>query len=276
VLESLIKSGALDSTSAPRRAMLALLDRAMAVGQKAQADAMLGQGSIFDLGGPSDEPAHRHHPPITGDEFDRGELLAFEKETLGLYITSHPLADVRDQLRRKVDTPIRDLPGRPEGSSVTVGGLIAGMRTLVSKSGQPMAFLRLDDSVSQVEVVVFNSTYAQAREFLHEDAVILVKGRVERQGEGETKVKAFEVLPFDAVPLVGEVRLRVDARTAPATFIDDLARVIKDFPGESPVVVDVDTSDGRKRLRLGPGYKVRPAPDFFAEVRVLGSEAQLV
>jgi DNA polymerase III subunit alpha len=276
VLESLIKSGALDSTGAPRRAMLALLDRAMAVGQKAQADAMLGQGSIFDLGGPSDEPAHHHHPPITGDEFDRGELLAFEKETLGLYITSHPLADVRDQLRRKVDTPIRDLPGRPEGSSVTVGGLIAGMRTLVSKSGQPMAFLRLDDSVSQVEVVVFNSTYAQAREFLHEDAVILVKGRVERQGEGETKVKAFEVLPFDAVPLVGEVRLRVDARTAPATFIDDLARVIKDFPGESPVVVDVDTSDGRKRLRLGPGFKVRPAPDFFAEVRVLGSEAQLV
>ena len=148
--------------------------------------------------------------------------------------------------------------------------------TLVSKSGQPMAFLRLDDSVSQVEVVVFNSTYAQAREFLHEDAVILVKGRVERQGEGETKVKAFEVLPFDAVPLVGEVRLRVDARTAPSTFIDDLARVIKDFPGESPVVVDVDTSDGRKRLRLGPGFKVRPAPDFFAEVRVLGSEAQLV
>jgi DNA polymerase III subunit alpha len=237
---------------------------------------MLGQGSIFDLGGPADEPGQHHHPPITGDEFDRADLLAFEKETLGLYITSHPLADVRDQLRRKVDTQLRDLGGRPDGAAVTIGGLIAGMRTLVSKSGQPMAFVRLDDSVSQVEVVVFNSTYAAAREYLREDAVILVKGRVERKDEGETKIKAFEVMPFDAVPLVGEVQLRVDARTAPATFIDDLARVIRDFPGESPVVVDVDTSEGRKRLRLGPGYKVRPVPDFFAEVRVLGSEAQLV
>src|SRR5262249_57144107 len=108
-----------------------------------------GGGAICARGGPAGERAQRHPPPITGDEFDRGELLAFEKETLGLYITSHPLADVRDQLRRKVDTALRDLPGRPDGASVTVGGLIAGLRTLVSKSGQPMAFVRLDDSVSQ-------------------------------------------------------------------------------------------------------------------------------
>src|SRR3954468_11681992 len=135
-----------------------------------------------------------------------------------------------------------------------------GSRPRAPRTGQPMAFVRLDDSVSQVEVVVFNSTYAACRDFLREDAVIVVKGRVEHK-EGEIKIKAFEVVPFDAVPLVGEVRLRVDARTAPASFIDELARLIREFPGESPVVVDVDTSDGRKCLRLGPGFKVRPAPD---------------
>jgi DNA polymerase-3 subunit alpha len=256
--------------------MLAVLDRAAAAGQQAQADAMLGQGSIFDLGGPTDAPAKRHHPAIDGPEFERRELLALEKETLGLYITSHPLADIRDQLRRKIDVPLRDLVNRADNSSVTVGGIIAGVRSLVTKSGQPMAFVRLDDSITQAEIVVFNSTYAACRELLREDQVIIVKGRVDRKDEGEPKVVAFEVAPFDAVPLQGEVRLQVDARVARATFIDDLAKVIRDFPGESPVVVDIETNDGRKRLRLGPGFKVHPEADFFAEVRVLGGEAQLV
>jgi DNA polymerase-3 subunit alpha len=211
-----------------------------------------------------------------GVEFDRRTLLAFEKETLGLYITSHPLADLRDQLRRKVDLPIRDLAARPDGSTVTVGGLVTGVRQLTTKKGDAMAFVRLDDSVAQVEVVVFNSTYAESREYLVEDSVLVVKGRVDRKDEGETKIVALEVRPFEAAPLQGEVRLRVDGRSARASFLDELARLIREFPGESPVIVEVDTSDGRKRLRLGPAYKVRPEPDFFAEVRVLGGDAQYV
>jgi hypothetical protein len=106
--------------------------------------------------------------------------------------------------------------------------------------------------------------------------VLVVKGRVDRREEGETKVVALEVTPFDAVPLTGEVRVRVDARTTPASFIDGLGRAIRDFPGTSPVVVEMSTADGPRRLRLGPAYRVQPAPDFFAEVRVLGGEAQYV
>ena len=139
-----------------------------------------------------------------------------------------------------------------------------------------MAFVRLDDSVSQVEVVVFSSAYALVREHLREDAVLIVKGRVDRRDEGEPKLVALEVQPFEAVPMVGEVRLRVDAREARSTFIDELMRVIQDFPGSAPVIVEIDTSDGRKVLRLGPLYKVRPEPEFFSEVRVLVREAQYV
>jgi DNA polymerase-3 subunit alpha len=281
VLESLIKCGAFDSTGATRRGMLEVLEQAAAAGQKAQADALLGQGSIFDLGGDGDgdaalAPATRHRPPIEAPEFDRRELLALEKETLGLFITSHPLADVREQLQRKVDTPLRDLTSRADGAIVTVGGLVGSVRQTTTKRGEPMAFVRLDDAVSQVEVVVFNSTYAETREHLRDDAVLIVKGRVDRKDEGETKLVALEVTPFDEAPLVGEVRLRVDARAARASFIDDLARLIRDHPGESPVVVELATSDGRKRLRLGPAFKVRPEPTFFAEVRVLGGDAQYV
>jgi DNA polymerase-3 subunit alpha len=183
---------------------------------------------------------------------------------------------VRDQLRRKVDVPLAELPNRNEGEIVTVGGMVASVRVTMTRKGEPMAFVRLDDAVATTEVVVFSSAYALVREHLVEDSVLVVKGRVDRRDEGETKVVAIEATPFDLVPLSGEVRVRVDARTAPASFVDGLGRAIRDFPGTNPVVVEMATSQGRRRLRLGPAFRVRPEPDFFAEVRVLGGEAQLV
>ena len=162
-------------------------------------------------------------------------------------------------------------------SVVTIGGIVASVRTMMTSKGDPMAFVRLDDAVSQVEVVVFNSAYAASREHLFEDSGAR-RARAVSTGarRARRRSSALEVTPFDAVPLTGEVRVRVDARTAPASFVDGLGRAIRDFPGSKPVVVEMSTADGPRRLRLGPAYRVRPAPDFFAEVRVLGGEAQLV
>jgi DNA polymerase III subunit alpha len=275
VLESLVKCGGFDSTGATRGAMLAALEAASAAGQQAQADLLSGQASIFDLGNSEDEP-QRHHPPVVGPELDRKELLAFEKETLGLYLTDHPLADVADELRRRVDVPLRDLPNRREHEVVSVGGLIASLRVTTSRSGDPMAFVRLDDGMTQVEVVVFGKVYGACREHLAEDAVVIIKGRVDRRDEGETKLRAIEIAPFESVPARGEVRLRVDGRVAGALFVEELARLINEFPGDASVVMEVATDEGDRVLRLGPGYKVRPASEFFSEVRVLGGDAQLV
>ncbi len=160
---------------------------------------------------------------------------------------------MRDQLRRKVDVPLAELPNRNEGEVVTVGGIVASIRTTMTRKGDPMAFIRLDDAVSTVEVVVFSSAYAAAREHLYEDRVLVVKGRVDRREEGETKVVALEVTPFDAVPLTGEVRVRVDARTTPASFVDGLGRAIRDFPGTNPVVVEMSTADGPAAAAPRPG-----------------------
>ena len=278
VLESLVKCGGLDSTGATRGGMLAALEAAAAAGQKSQADALAGQASIFDLGGgesDGDEP-QRHHPPVIGPELEKRELLAFEKETLGLYLTDHPLAEVADQLRRRVDLPLRDLPNRREHETVSVGGLIASLRVTSSRSGDPMAFIRLDDGMTQIEVVVFGKVYGACREHLVEDGIVIIKGRVDRRDEGETKLRAIEIAPFEAVPARGEVRLRVDGRVAGPAFVEELARIIKEFPGDASVVMEVATDEGARVMRLGPGYKVRPASDFFSEVRVLGGEAQLV
>ena len=159
---------------------------------------------------------------------------------------------------------------------MSVGGLIASLRVTTSRSGDPMAFIRLDDGMTQVEVVVFGKVYGACREHLVEDAVVIIKGRVDRRDEGETKLRAIEISAFESVPARGEVRLRVDGRVAGALFVEELARLINEFPGEASVVMEVETDEGARVLRLGPGYKVRPASEFFSEVRVLGGDAQLV
>jgi DNA polymerase-3 subunit alpha len=125
-------------------------------------------------------------------------------------------------------------------------------------------------------VVAFASVYAQARELLVADRVLIVKGRIDHKQAGETKLIAIEVAPFEAVREKREVRLRVDARAARSGLIRDLAVLVKDFPGEAPVFVDLETSTGRKLLELGPGYRVQPVPDFFAEAKALLGEAAVL
>jgi DNA polymerase-3 subunit alpha len=275
-LESLVKCGALDSTGSSRLGMLDCLEQALAWGQKQQADKLLGQGSIFDLGDMGGaESAARHHPVISAGEFDKNELLKLEKETLGLYVSDHPLTPIRDQLRRKTDCMINELERRRDGEIVVIGGIVSGLKQMTTKKGDPMVFAQVEDITGGCEVVAFNSVYMHARDLLTPDSIVVVKGRIDQKGAGETKLVAMEVTAFEATPERKEVRLKVDARIAPAGVIRELATVVKDFPGEAPVYIDLITSMGSKLLELGPNYRVQPVPDFFAEVKHLLGEAAI-
>ncbi|MBV8064210.1 MAG: DNA polymerase III subunit alpha [Actinobacteria bacterium] len=266
-LESLIKAGALPGS---RKAMLEVLDQALGSGNAAHDARRFGQGSIFDLG---DEPQQVHYPVLSTEEFDKSELLHMEKESLGLYVSEHPLAAVKDQLRRKTDCAITELERRRDGEIVLVGGLVSSMKQLTTKKGEPMVFAGVEDLTGTVEVVAFNSVLASARDILMQDAVVIVKGRVDHKQMGETKLVALEIAAFEATPERKEVRLKVDARIAAAGIVRELAAVVKDFPGEAPVYLDLLTSQGPKVMELGPEYRVRPVPDFFAEVKALLGEA---
>jgi DNA polymerase III subunit alpha len=274
-LESLVKCGALDSAGGTRLGMLGALEQALAYGQKLAADRLMGQGSFFDLG-EVDEAGPKHHPVLATSEFEKGELLHMEKESLGLYVSEHPLDAVRDQLRRKTDCSLAEIERRREGEVVTVGGIVAEVKQITTKKGEPMVFLALDDPTGEAEVVVFNSTYAAARELCVVDRILIVKGRVDHKQQGETKLLALEVQPFEAIPERREVRLRLDARKAPAGILRDLAHLVKDFPGESPVFVALETSTGPKTYALGPQYRVKPDSDFLAEAKSLLGEAAIV
>jgi DNA polymerase-3 subunit alpha len=273
-IEALIKCGAFGSTGATRRGMLDVLEAAQAAGSKAQLDAQIGQGSIFDLGpadGGASPFATPSHPPIPSHEFERPELLAMEKESIGLFISDHPLKRVREALHARADCACADVGERRDDEFVTLGGMITAARKIRARSGSMLMFATLDDLEGAVELMVFEKTLAIAEAALQVDEIVLVKGRVDHKEGGKVTVLVQSVERFDpsdaeidraraqAVkaaeppkPLV----LSVDAGRLPATVIEDLKRLCEDYPGDCEVVLEVHTRSGPRRLKFGQGYRV--------------------
>jgi DNA polymerase-3 subunit alpha len=299
-IESLVKCGALDSTGATRKGMLSVLAQAQASGAKAQDDLISGQGSIFDLepagaGGP---PASAHYPPLPADECDGVELLAMEKETLGIFLSSHPLAEVRHLLRARTDCSLREVGSKPDGAWVTVGGLIVQAKRIRTKSGEPMMFATLDDLEGQVEMLIFNSAYAANESHVGVDKRVIVRGRLDHKERGETKLVVQEIEPFEPTPEeiaaagappaeivaargtravtsgLEPVVIKVDARLCDEMLIADLKALLEHFPGQAEVLLEMATKAGSRRLRFGSGYRVSMSGNLRAELdELLGPEA---
>jgi DNA polymerase-3 subunit alpha len=281
-IEALVKCGALDSTGASRTGMLAVLEQAQGAGQKTQQDALLGQSSIFDLeepsspGGATASGAPELPVPPLADE--RPQLNAWERETLGLFLSSHPLKEVRAALRAAVECSLRDLRERKDGEWVTVGGMVTECKRIRTRKGDPMMFATLDDLEGTVELLVFNSAYASNADKVDADKVVIVRGRVDHKEAGEVKLVAQEVVPFeptpqevaaaqeaaDAEPLVKRLSLDVQA-DVPESFLEELKEVVKGFPGEYELLLNV----GERSLLLGPDYRVSADRACRAELSAL-------
>jgi DNA polymerase-3 subunit alpha len=296
-IEALIKCGAFGSTGASRKGMLEVLEQAQSAGQKQQLDAQIGQGSIFDLspdqgGGNGSAAASAFapsHPPIPQEEFDQAELLAIEKDSIGLFISAHPLKQVRDALRAAVDYPLAELASRKDGDWVTAGGIITQAKKIRTKKGDPMMFATLDDLEGAVEILVFGKALAEYEGALGVDEVVLVRGRVDHKDAEKTCIVVQTVEPFRPTPDEVEaareaaarapqgpmpLHVRLDAKALPATIIDELKHVFGNHAGESDVVLDIETSGGSRTLRLGEDYRVKPTPSLRAELEhMLGPAA---
>jgi DNA polymerase-3 subunit alpha len=300
-IEALIKCGALGSTKASRKGMLAVLEQAQASGQKAQQDALIGQGSIFDLAEPGAAPAtdapsatgaglaRPVHQPISSEEFEQAELLAVEKEAIGLFISAHPLKPLREALRAKTDCALAALADRRDKDWVTVGGIIVEAKRIRTRNGDPMMFATLDDLAGSVEMLVFGKALAEYESALSVDEIVLVKGRVDHKEAGKTCLIVQSVQRFSpsqqeidaahakseatsqrrgkaTTALAETVHLRVHASALGAALIDDLKHAIEDFPGSAEVVLDIDTRTGTRRLRLGEAFRVQHTPTLRAEL----------
>ncbi|HEU4463024.1 MAG TPA: DNA polymerase III subunit alpha, partial [Solirubrobacterales bacterium] len=278
-IECLVKCGALDSTGDSRKGMLETLPAAQSAGQKAQVDAQMGQGSIFDFGeegGGGSQSQAQHRPPIPAAEFDRAEMLSMEKETLGTYLSSHPLTEVGPALRARVDCSIAQLAGKPDGAWVTVGGIVVACKKIRTKSGSQMMFATLDDVEGQVEMLVFKADEAESAEIIQPDAIVLVRGRLDHKDRGETKLVVQEAQRFEP----DEIEIAKAAKLAPAPapsgpfevpidlarwsdeLCDELKAIFEHHKGDAEVHLVV----GDRRLKVGEGYRIKPSGMLRSEL----------
>ncbi|MGI8557043.1 MAG: DNA polymerase III subunit alpha [Solirubrobacteraceae bacterium] len=290
-IEALIKCGALGSTGGTRQGMLMVLEQAQGAGQKAQQDAASGQASIFDLGGEADRgrpPAFAaSRPPIPNVEFDQHELLAVEKEAIGVFISAHPLKEVRDALSAAVDCPLKGVAERGDKDWVTVGGIITQARKIRTRSGTDMMFATLDDLEGQIELIVFGGSLEKLAGSLEVDRIVLVRGRVDHK-DGQSCVVAQSVEAF--APDAAEVErariaaveaatpkpLHVQVGTEPlsADLLAELRHLLSSSPGRSEVVLEFSA---QRALQLGEEYRVEPSPGLRAQLEsLLGGPVRLL
>jgi DNA polymerase-3 subunit alpha len=298
-IEALIKCGAFGSTGATRKGMLTVLEQAQQAGQKAQQDAQTGQGSIFDLGldlggaggnGGAGGAAFARpsHAPIPAGEFEKTELLAMEKESIGLFISAHPLKEVAVAMAAKTDYTLGAIVDARDQDRVVVGGIISQIKRLRTKKGDQMMFATLEDLAGSVELVIFGDTLEECRTAIEQDAVVLVRGKVDHKDKTRTCLIVSSVERFQPsseelaaaerqaikAPAVA-FRLRLDAAALPATVVGELRELLASFPGESDVVIELSTRAGARRLRLGDDYRVERSASLRSELEALLGSAIL-
>ncbi len=197
VVESLVKCGAFDSLGGHRAQYLACLDEVLAQGQSSQREKENGQISMFSLmdQGSRDDLIQDRLPNIAA--FSDKERLALEKEMLGLFISGHPLDQYRRILERKARlVRCAELAEAGDKRTVSVGGIITAVRSLYTKKGKPMAFVRLEDLTGSVEVVVFSDLYEKHLDLFKEDSLLIIKGRTDIKEEEDPKLIAESVTPL--------------------------------------------------------------------------------
>jgi DNA polymerase-3 subunit alpha len=272
VLEALIRAGAFDSTGDPRRGMIEVLPLAMSDGERKRKDAANGQGDLFGALTGDDDAGHPR-PTVPQTEYDQATLLKAEKEALGLYVSAHPLQGLREQLHDEIEVPVARIDDAGDGAMLWTGGIVANAQKRVSKNGGVWLLFRLEDVDGAVECRAWPKVYEQCRELLVEDAIVKVKGRVEKRAEGDSVLGVIEVVPFNGVSEYHPLTVVVDAGCVAPTVIDDLKRVLSDFPGSVPVVVQMVSGEQRAKLRVGDKLRVEPAAGLYAELKALLGES---
>ncbi|HFQ90975.1 MAG TPA: DNA polymerase III subunit alpha, partial [Desulfobulbus sp.] len=277
VIESLIRAGAFDSFGGRRAQYMAVLEQALDRAKAVQRDRMSGQMNLFSLAAEEDKtPAAEIELPDI-EEWPELKKLALEKETLGFFLTGHPLEGVSRDLRMVVDTEIEHLDSWRDGQAVRIGGLIQHIKEHKSKKGDRMAFTVLEDMSGSVEVIVFPSTFARCSDLLAGEEPLVVLGTVQ-QGERGAKVIAEEISPLaEAMARYTEracITLRAD-RTS-RQHMEQLKEIFYQYHGPTPVHLTLHF-DGRGEvdIELLKDLTIRPCPDFFHRVEQFCGPASL-
>jgi DNA polymerase-3 subunit alpha len=265
-VESLIKAGAFDGVGHPRRGLLTVFEQIVdhTVARRRERD--MGIMTLFgggDDGAPGDD---FERTPIPQLEFDKRDRLAFEKEMLGLYVSDHPLLGAEAVLARRSDATIDELDAIDDGAMKSLGGVITGLQRKWTRRGDLMAVFTLEDLRSAVEVMVFPRTMTEQGHKLADDAVVVVKGRVDRRDDAPKliaqSIDVVEVGDSDAEPL----RVRVPPQLLSKTTVAHLKQILADHPGPAPVFLHLGD---HQVLRLPDQWNVDTSNGLLGQLRVV-------
>jgi DNA polymerase-3 subunit alpha len=270
VVESLIKAGAFDSLGHTRQGLLRVhadvidgfLDtkRAEAIGQ-------------FDLFGGSEsaEQPVIVSPPIPLGEWDKPLLLGFEREMLGLYVSDHPLLGVEHMLASASDCSIAGLAAESmtDGTVVTIGGIISTVQRKVTKQGKPWAVATLEDLDGAVEVLFFPTAYETCAIHLAEDAILLVRGRLDRREESPRFMAMDVTVPDLSEGPRGPVIVSMLAQRCTPPVVEKLREILATHPGRTEVHLELQSGTRKRVLRLEERLRVAPTPALMGDLKAL-------
>jgi DNA polymerase III subunit alpha len=278
VIESMIKAGAFDSFRHPRRGLMLIHEQAVDAIIDVKRNEAIGQDSLF--GGDSHDDLS-FDVPVPDGEWEKSTLLAFEREMLGLYVSDHPLLGVEHVLGASTDCSIAQLIGsaedEPDRTSrsdrdaqvVTVGGILSGVQRKVTRQGGTWAAATLEDTEGAIEVLFFPATFTQYMSQIIDDAILVVKGRLDRREE-VPKLVAMEVSTPDLTagqtgPFVVSM---LEGRCVPPV-VERLKEVLRTHPGSTEVHLRLVTGSRIKVLRLDDKLRVKSSPSLLADLKQL-------
>jgi DNA polymerase-3 subunit alpha len=278
VIESLIKCGAFDSTGAQRSQMIAVLDNALEHAQRFQKDRMSKQINMFDLFGTDGTSGSEESFPDLPEWSDE-ELLSYEKESLGFYISKHPLNIFKDYLSKYTNTDTIAILEQNNDMEIGIGGIVSKRKEINTRKGDRMCFITLEDIKGVIEVVVFSDLYKTCSDLLKSDQPILVKGKVVKDGDKETvKILASKIIPLsDADKLLPPVtHLTLNLSEINKNQLEQLRGILLNYPGDCQAFLHlVIPQKSETIISLGNSFKVNPSPKLINEIKILFGNAAI-
>lgn len=274
VIENLIKCGSFDSLNRSRAQLLAGLEEAIEYAQELEKEQSKSQANLF--GGKTIDRKKKEAPLNYVPEWPESQRLAFEKETLGFYLTGHPLTPYADSLQRLTATSIQKIREAADGQEIVIGGIVNSLKEINTKKGERMAFVSLEDLSGIIEVIVFADLYKNSVLLLKGEEPIFVRGKVDA-GEESVKIVATEILPFEkaARKLTRTIHLQLKAEGLRREDFLAMKEIFQDCRGHCPTFLHLLFSSGQEAIiDLGEEWKLNSSDQLVQRMRdLLGYEA---
>ncbi|NPV93539.1 MAG: DNA polymerase III subunit alpha [Firmicutes bacterium] len=272
VIENLIRGGAFGSLGLKRSQLIQMLDQTMETAQRVQRMRAGGQVSLFDLGSIAEETVIDSGPIPDIPEFPFKELLNMEKEALGLYLSGSPLDEYKDHLKDRISHAIAELTPDEDGKRVDVGGVVGSLDKRVTRRGESMATLQLEDATGSLSVVVYPQTFSRHASVLEKGRVLIIRGRIKAQ-EDKLELIAEQLVPVSDDPGDQVVIIEVPFGSRDKTRIEQVYSILSRYPGGTQVCFSFQAE--QKKFRVPRKYWVNFTPELLIQIEKLCGENSL-